>query len=161
MSNKRRQAEQAEEQIQVEASQAPEVTTTTEQAPTPENPVNYDLLMLRIAELEKQLTQKQYKNLDDAILYFQQKQRKIAELEAFKNHQIELGGALDLINSKVKAGDFEAKLFRLSVSQYRDFDRDGQKVFSLTNPVILGECMEFIMLKIAEKVEILKGEIEQ
>ena len=147
MSNKIKKAEQATEQKTVEAEQ--------------ETPVNYDLLLNRIAELEKELTAKQPQNLDDAIKYFQEKQRKINELATFELHFKELGEAVVKVQECVKTGDFTAKLFRLSVSVFRDYDREGDKLFSVTNPLILAECMNFILLKVSEKIDNLKREIEQ
>jgi len=156
MNNKIKKADHAEEQKAVEALEAPEVTTTEQEAP-----VNFNLLVDRISELEKQLSEKQHKSIDEAISFYREKQRKIAELESFKLNKKEIEEALNLVNEKVRARDFEAKVYRLSVSQYRDYDREGQKVFSLTNPLILAECMQFILVKIADRVDELQKEIEQ
>ena len=150
-----------EKSVEIAKMQIPEVNNTTEQAETePQRPVNVDLLVNRIAELEKQLTAKQPQNLEDARKYFQEKQRKINELESFKTHYAVLNDAVVKVDEKVKSGDFEAKLFRLSLNNYNDY-REGDKLFSVTNPLIIAECMVHIMQQVAAKIDQLKREIEQ
>ncbi|MDA3943703.1 MAG: hypothetical protein PF694_09220 [Bacteroidetes bacterium] len=115
-------------------------------------------LLKRIAELENKVQQP--KDLQQAIDFYKEKQRKIKDLANFEFHQQELSEAFKVVQEKSEAGDFEAKNYRLMLSTFREYG-EGQKVFSVTNPVIIAACVSFILDKIDEKAADLRKEIAQ
>jgi hypothetical protein len=115
-------------------------------------------LLKRIAELESK--QQQPKDLNQAIEFYKQKQRKIADLSNFEQHREELTKTYKVVEEKASAGDFNAKNYRLSLHFFREYG-EGEKVFSVTNPLIIAACAEFILGKINEKAEQLRKEIAQ
>lgn len=116
-------------------------------------------LLQRIAELESKVKQEP-KDLQQAIEFYQDKQRKIKDLANFEHHQQELFEAFKVVQEKAEAGDFDAKNFRLTLSTFREYG-EGQKVFGVTNPVIIAACVSFILDKINEKAAQLRKEIAQ
>lgn len=142
------QSKKAAEATSKSAQSAKSATT----AQTPEQ------LQKRIAELEKQLKQKQPQSVEDAIKFYQEKQRKINDLQTFEFHAETLKEAAEKLAHKVNAGEMDVKLYTLKMNVYNDY-REGEKVFSVTNPVILEACVLEMLNKVNEKAAQLRKEI--
>jgi len=113
----------------------------------------------RIQELETLLKEKQPQSIEQAIAFYKEKQRRINDLATFEEHGKILKEAAAKISEKVNAGELDAKVYTLKMNVYSDY-REGDKVFSLTNPVIIEACIVQMLEKINEKAAQLRKEIE-
>jgi len=134
--------------MSTQSKKAAEATTKGAQAATSANTVpNPEQLQKRIHELETLLKQKQPQSIDDAIAFYQAKKRKIDDLATFEQHSEILKQAAAKISEKVNAGELDAKVYTLKMTVFSDY-REGDKVFSLTNPVVIEACILEMLQKV-------------
>lgn len=114
------------------------------------------LLEAEIAALRAKLSQEP-QNLADKILYYEEKQKKINQLNGYEVTKKELekhSEALELLKAE---DDFECSGYVLSVgtkTSYNDIP-----VFKMNNPTVIGDVINFVLGKISEKMDVLKAEI--
>lgn len=146
--------------MSTQAKKAAEATTKGAQAATGANTApSPEQLQKRITELETLLKQKQPRSIDDAIAFYQSKKRKIDDLSTFEEHGKILTDAAAKISVKVNAGELDAKVYTLKMTVFSDY-REGDKVFSLTNPIVIEACILEMLKKVNEKAAQLRKEIE-
>jgi hypothetical protein len=121
--------------------------------------ISPEQMQKRIMELEALLKEKP-KNLNEAIQFYQEKQRKINDLATFTEHGKTLIEALGKVSQKVNAGELDTKLYSLKMTVFNDY-REGEKVFSITNSLIIEACINIMLDKINEKAQQLRKEIEE
>jgi flagellar biosynthesis/type III secretory pathway chaperone len=114
-----------------------------------------EALLKRIEELEK-VKEEKPKSYEEQIKFFEMQQQIISHLQRFQNKKIVIEDALKLVKDKTDNGDFEAKVFALTLTS-----TNGQKqtVFNITNPVVIGKTLESVTAEVNIKIESLKEQL--
>ncbi len=114
-----------------------------------------ETLLKRIEELEKKQVEKP-KSYEEQIKFFEYQKQIIAHLERFESKRFDIDEALKQVKDKTENGDFEAKVFALTLTS-----TNGEKktVFNITNPLIIGKTLESVTVEINTKIESLKKEL--
>ena len=112
-------------------------------------------LLKRIEQLEKQ----QPKNLMEQIQFIEEKNRKIRELRKFQGVKMKLNECIPDLSKDLENENFEEKRFSLFLTEFSEYSR-GEEIFKVSNPLIIKNCIDFIVKAIEEKEELLKKEIE-
>jgi hypothetical protein len=110
-------------------------------------------LQNKISELESRLTSP--KSLDEQIIYFQEKKQKIDDLHMFNYTRTTLTEAYEKTTKLANINDFENTEFRITLTN------GTTKLFSLSNPIIIQNCIAFIIDAINVKIMELEGEISE
>lgn len=111
-------------------------------------------LEAEIAKLQAKLNQEP-QDLEERIRYYEEKQKKINQLNNYESTQNELMTHAEILGEASIDDDFDYK-YILSVAE-DEYSRNT--IFKMNNPILIGEVMRFILGKIAEKMEVLKAEI--
>ncbi len=114
-----------------------------------------EALLKRIQELEK-VQQEKPKSYEEQIKYFEMQQQIISHLQRFQDKKTVIEETLKLVKDKTDNGDFEAKVFALTLTS-----TNGQKqtVFNITNPVVIGKTLESVTAEVNIKIESLKQQL--
>jgi hypothetical protein len=114
-----------------------------------------ETLLKRIQELEK-VQENKPKSYEEQIKFFEMQQQIISHLQRFQDKKIVIEDALKLVKDKTDNGDFEAKVFALTLTS-----TNGQKqtVFNITNPVVIGKTLESVTAEVNIKIESLKEQL--
>jgi hypothetical protein len=115
-------------------------------------------LQSKVSELEARLN-RQPKNLDDQIRYFQEKKQKIDNLDMFSYTRTTLTEAQARTKKMSDSADFENEEFRITLTAGASRHNDGTKLFSISNPLIINESLVFIIEAIDRKIKELEKEI--
>ncbi len=140
----------------IEAKDEPNKAESTE-AKASDEPSREDLLK-RVEQLEKLLNTQKPRSIEDAIAYYQAKQKKISDLATFEHIEGELKEAAEKLKQKLDEGDLDSQLFRLHLNHHREY-AEGQKVFNITNSAIIAEAVDFMLMKTALKIDQLRKEV--
>lgn len=116
-------------------------------------------LLQKIADLEKKLQSQESMNLDDKIRFYEIKKQRINDLTLFQDIRKLLTGSLGEVNPVVENEEFETKQYKLILTTHREYG-DGTKLFSISNPLIIQQCMNFIITAIEGKISDLEKEIQ-
>ncbi len=144
-----------ENPIEAQTNEAPKTTQTE---PAEENPQVLELSK-KVAELETKLKEaNKPRDIEAAILYFEEKKRKINQLEAFELVGQNLFEAKTEVENVSDPMDMNVKLFKLSLTKHNEY-REGEKLLSVTNNPVILRAIDFLMEEVAKKVETLKDEI--
>lgn len=117
-------------------------------------------LQTKVAELEARLN-RQPKSLEEQIKYFQWKKSKIDDLDMFAHTRSILSDAHAKTKQLSQVNDFENSEFRITLTNGATRHSDGNKIFSISNPVIIQNCVAFIIDAIDVKIMELEGEISE
>jgi len=117
-------------------------------------------LQNKVSELEARLN-RQPKNLDEQIKYFQWKKSKIDDLNMFNYTRTTLTEAHQKTKQLANTNDFENSEFRITLTNGTTKYSEGTKLFSLSNPVIIQNCIAFIIDAINVKIMELEAEISE
>ncbi|TLX73705.1 hypothetical protein E9993_14705 [Labilibacter sediminis] len=111
-----------------------------------------ETLLKRIEELEK-TNEKKPKTYEEQIQFIQDQQQIIKHLNTFETKKVAIEDAVQQVKDKTENGDFEAKVFALSLTS-----TNGEKktVFNITNPLIIGKVLESVSVEVTSKIESLK-----
>ena len=125
---------------------------------------NQSIKQPTVEELQKRVLELQGKlssipqNLNDRIDFFTKKQdliRKLGRLDANKEN---LSIHLDSLSEIAASNEFENEEYFLNIEAGRKYSKKA--IFSLQNPLIIGEVISFIMGRIDVKREELQKAIE-
>ena len=137
---------------------------------TPENEVKASLPFEAKAqeptaeELKKQITELQKKlssipqALDQRIEYFTKKQDLILKLGRLDTNHQNLSEHLDALAEIAAKNEFENEDYFLNIESGGKYSKKA--IFSLQNPIIIGEVISFMLGRIDAKRQELKKEIE-
>lgn len=129
----------------------------TEEA-TPEN-LKVLELSAKVQDLEAKLKEAtKPRDIEAAILYFEEKKRKINQLAAFEQVGQNLFEAKTEVENVNDPNDINVKLFKLSLTRHNEY-REGDKLLSVTNNPVILKAIDFLMQEVAKKVESLKADI--
>lgn len=117
-------------------------------------------LQNKVLELEARLN-RQPKNLEEQIKYFQWKKQKIDDLDMFAHTRSILADAQEKTKQLSQVNDFENSEFRITLTNGANRHSDGNKIFSISNPVIIQNCIAFIIDAINVKIMELEAEISE
>lgn len=115
-------------------------------------------LLKKIEELEKKLNG-QPQSLDEKIKFFELKKQRINHLNLFEAKRNELSESLEGVTPAAENEDFQKEEFQLQLKTFSKYG-DGNTLFKITNPLIIQQCMSFIISAIDKKIVELKMEIE-
>ena len=129
------------------------VTTGNPEAkePTPEE------LKKVIEDLNKKLSAIP-QDFDKRIEYFNQKKEQIRRLSVLDNDSEILNGHLEALSTITAANEFENEEYFLNIEGGNKYNKKA--VYSLKNPMIIGELLVFIIARIDRKREELRKQIE-
>ena len=96
--------------------------------------------------------------LDKRIEYFNQKKEQIRRLSILDNDSEILNGHLEALSTITAANEFENEEYFLNIEGGNKYSKKA--VYSLKNPMIIGELLIFIIARIDRKREELKKMIE-
>ena len=133
-------------------------TTATPVKTTESKKPSYEDLLKRLEELEKQQSKKP-NNIEEMIHFFEAKKQKINQLAIFKNHKQNLIEAKQSTAEAIKKQDFEGQTFRLSFETNSKYS--PEKLFNISNPEVVFDFAEFLIMKIEAKINLLEAEIKQ
>ncbi|WP_372772106.1 hypothetical protein [Mangrovibacterium sp.] len=119
--------------------------------PTPEE------LQKQVAELQKKLASIP-QNLEQRIEYFNQKKELIRRLSVLNVNHETLSEHLDKLSELAAVNEFENEDYFLSIDAPNGYGKKA--VYTLKNPVIIGEMITFILGRIDAKRKELKTAIE-
>jgi len=114
-------------------------------------------LEIRVQELEKQIAAVP-KELSKRIEYFNEKKELIRKLSRLDANKENLTEHLDALSEIAAKNEFESEDYFLTIESGGKYNKKA--VFSLQNPVIIGEMISFILGRIDVKREELKKQIE-
>jgi hypothetical protein len=98
------------------------------------------------------------RNLDERIEYFNHKKDLIRKLSRLETNASSLQSNLDMISELAAVNEYETEDFILSIEAGNKYNR--KQIFSLQNPVLIGDVLTYLLGKIEAKVNELKKEIE-
>lgn len=119
--------------------------------PTPEE------LKKVIEDLNKRLSAIP-QEFDKRIEYFNQKKEQIRRLSVLDNDSEILNSHLEALSTITAANEFENEEYFLSIEGGNKYTKKA--VYSLKNPMIIGELLVFIIARIDRKREELRKQIE-
>ena len=129
------------------------VSTETPEAkePTPEE------LKQVIEDLNKRLSAIP-QEFDKRIEYFNQKKEQIRRLAVLDNDCEVLNGHLEALSTITTVNEFENEEYFLNIEGGNKYNKKA--IYSLKNPMIIGELLVFIISRIDRKREELRKQIE-
>ena len=145
------QVQKGENTPKPEKKALPEVTQKPEAEPTTED------LKKVIADLSKKLSAIP-QELDKRIEYFNQKKEQIRRLSILDNDCEILNGHLEALSAITATNEFENEEYFLNIEGGNKYNKKA--IYSLKNPMIIGELLVFIIARIDRKREELKKLIE-
>lgn len=110
------------------------------------------------AELKKQLSAIP-SDLETRINYFNHKKELIKRLSLLEENRSELNRHLDNISELSAENDFNNNRYKITVVD-GDSSYNNRDIFSIQNPVIIGDVMTYILGRIEAKQAEIKKEIE-
>lgn len=117
-------------------------------------------LQNKVSELEARLN-RDPKSFEEQIRYFEFKKQKIDDLDLFNNIRKLLTDAQTKTKTQVDANDFESSEFRITLMSGASKYNEGSKLFSISNPVVIQNCIAFIIDAINHKINELEFEISE
>lgn len=145
------QVQKGENTPEVELKALPVATDKPEAEPTAEQ------LKKVIEDLNKRLSAIP-QELDKRIEYFNQKKEQIRRLSILDNDSEVLNGHLEALSTITAANEFENEEYFLNIEGGNKYSKKA--IYSLKNPMIIGELLVFIIARIDRKREELKKLIE-
>jgi len=139
-------------------------TAKTPKAEDQKPVINLELLQKQNAELlrkvkELEAKSNQPENLEERIKFFEEKKRKIEHLNLFKVKNEQLKEALEAVKPIAENEDFTKKEYKLTLVNSTQYNR-GENLFEVTNPIIIENCLTYILKAIAQKIVKLESEIQ-
>lgn len=136
----------------------PEVNEVLSEEPRPEKSKDeqIEILQKQLEEANEKLS-REPEDLACRIEYFKRKQELISKLNISTNYRDQLQKHLKTLDEITLENDFECDKYVLSLGtkgQYRD-----EAVFSMNNPVLIGEVVKHVIIQIDSKMECLRNEI--
>lgn len=119
---------------------------------------SYDELLNRLEELEKERLRKPA-NIEEVINFYEQKKRKISQLNDFKTHSENLNQALTVSKELTEKGDFDEPKHTLVFSNYNRYS-NSEPIFKISNPVLISDCLSFVLMRMNAKIKQLEAEIQ-
>lgn len=115
-----------------------------------------------IESLKKQLEEANKKlqepvNLEERIQYYQRKQELIMQLNRLVSEAEHLRAIEAEVQECIMDDEFECESYKLSLGKLSQYRNDT--VFSMNNPVVIGEVINCILNRINAKMDKLKIEI--
>jgi uncharacterized protein YoxC len=138
----------------VKADTTAETNATTQAEP---QPPTVEELQKQVQELTTRLKTLP-QDLNSRIEYFNNKRELIRKLSKVETNAESLKTHLDQIAQIAAANDFETEEYILSIEGGSKYSK--KQVFSLQNPVLIGDVLNYLLVKIEAKAEELKREIE-
>lgn len=118
----------------------------------------FEQLIKENEELKKKLSQVP-EDLESKIEYFNHKKSLIRRLAALSENHQELNRHLDNISLLSAANDFSNDRYKITVVDSEN-SYNNRDVFSIKNPLIIGDVITFIIQRIESKQAEIKKEIE-
>lgn len=134
----------------VEDQKAPEISLTELQKQN-------EILIKKVQQLEA--LKKEPENLEERIKFFEEKKHKIEHLNLFKHKNGQLKEALSVIKPITENEEFTKKEYKLTLEVLNQYGR-GENLFEVTNPLIIENCISYILHAIAQKIAKLENEIK-
>ena len=97
-------------------------------------------------------------DLKTRVEYFNKKNELIRRLSKLDADKESLSKHLDYLSEIATANEFETEDFNLNIEFGNKYNKTA--VYTLKNPLIIGELISFIIGRVDSKREILKNEIE-
>ena len=117
----------------------------------------YEDLQKRLEQLEKERMKKPA-TIEEVINFFEEKKKKITQLDALKHHLTQLNDAQAKTSIAIQNKDFEEPLYTFSFSTaYRNSD----PLFKISTPEIIQDCSSFLIMRIKTRVQLLEAEIQK
>ena len=115
-----------------------------------------------IESLKKQLEEANKKlqepvNLEERIQYYQRKQELIMQLDRLVSESERLKTIQEEIEECIENDEFECESYKLSLGKLSQYRNDT--VFSMNNPVVIGDVINCVLNRINAKIDKLKTEI--
>ena len=115
-----------------------------------------------IESLKKQLEEANKKlqepvNLEERIKYYQRKQELIMQLDRLVSESERLKTIQEEIEECIEDDEFECESYKLSLGKLSQYRNDT--VFSMNNPVVIGDVINCVLNRINAKMDKLKTEI--
>ena len=115
-----------------------------------------------IESLKKQLEEANKKlqepvNLEERIQYYQRKQELIMQLDRLVSESERLKTIQEEIEECIEDDEFECESYKLSLGKLSQYRNDT--VFSMNNPVVIGDVINCVLNRINAKMDKLKTEI--
>jgi hypothetical protein len=115
-----------------------------------------------IESLKKQLEEANKKlqepvNLEERIQYYQRKQELIMQLDRLVSESERLKTIQEEIEECIENDEFECESYKLSLGKLSQYRNDT--VFSMNNPVVIGDVINCVLNRINAKMDKLKTEI--
>lgn len=115
-----------------------------------------------IESLKKQLEEANKKlqepvNLEERIQYYQRKQELIMQLDRLISESERLKTIQEEIEECIENDEFECESYKLSLGKLSQYRNDT--VFSMNNPVVIGDVINCVLNRINAKMDKLKTEI--
>ena len=115
-----------------------------------------------IESLKKQLEEANRKlqepvNLEERIQYYQRKQELIMQLDRLISESERLKTIQEEIEECIEDDEFECESYKLSLGKLSQYRNDT--VFSMNNPVVIGDVINCVLNRINAKMDKLKTEI--
>ena len=115
-----------------------------------------------IESLKKQLEEANKKlqepvNLEERIQYYQRKQEFIMQLDSLVSESESLKTIQEEIEECIEDDEFECESYKLSLGKLSQYRNDT--VFSMNNPVVIGDVINCVLNRINAKMDKLKTEI--
>ncbi len=115
-----------------------------------------------IESLKKQLEEANKKlqepvNLEERIQYYQRKQELIMQLDRLISESERLKTIQEEIEECIEDDEFECESYKLSLGKLSQYRNDT--VFSMNNPVVIGDVINCVLNRINVKMDKLKTEI--
>ena len=115
-----------------------------------------------IESLKKQLEEANKKlqepvNLEERIRYYQRKQELIMQLDRLVSESERLKTIQEEIEECIEDDEFECESYKLSLGKLSQYRNDT--VFSMNNPVVIGDVINCVLNRINVKMDKLKTEI--
>jgi len=117
-------------------------------------------LQQKVEELTARLN-REPRSFEEQIRYFQEKKQKIDDLDMFNYTRTTLTEAHEKTKNLADTSDFENSEFRITLTNGAAKYSEGTKLFSLSNPVIIQNCIAFIIDAINVKIMELEAEISE
>lgn len=109
-----------------------------------------------VLKLRAKLSQEP-QDLEEKIQYYQEKQKKIEQLEKLTIHRENLESHQNKLKEIAKISDFECTTYELKITAgYKD-----TPPLAINNPALISELITFVINKISDKTEALKLAITQ
>ena len=115
-----------------------------------------------IESLKKQLEEANKRlqepvNLEERIQYYQRKQELIMQLDRLVNESERLKTIREEIEKCIEDDEFECESYKLSLGKLSQYRNDT--MFSMNNPVVIGDVINCVLNRINAKMDKLKTEI--